>query len=77
MYPSVIALALSPTVAMSQPITASGGFPQDTFEPTNFRPVGGVTMFDFTILLGGGIFVTGARRCGRSCRARTATTYWL
>jgi Protein of unknown function (DUF3224) len=44
----VMVLALSPAVAVAQPITASGGFLQDTFVPTNFRTVGGVTMFDFT-----------------------------
>jgi uncharacterized protein DUF3224 len=44
----VMALALSPMVAVAQPTTASGSFVQNTFEPTNFRTVGGVTMFDFT-----------------------------
>jgi hypothetical protein len=41
-------LAVSPTVVGAQPITASGTFTQTSFVPTNFRTVGGVTMFDFT-----------------------------
>ncbi len=45
---AVMVLAVSPTVAVAQPTTASGGFVQVSFAPTNFRTVGGVTMFDFT-----------------------------
>jgi hypothetical protein len=43
----VMVLALSPTVAVAQPITASGTFVQNSFEPTNSRTVGAITTFDF------------------------------
>ena len=43
----LLAVAAGPTVAAAQTISASGTFTQNSFVPSSFRTVGGVTMFDF------------------------------